>query len=490
MAVSAFVNNTPVVVVFLPILVSIAKRNDLTLSKLLIPLSFASILGGTSTLIGTSTNLVTSTAGVHAGLPPIRMFEMTPVGLLLCAVGLVYVLVFAPGLLPRRVTVTGALPDSLGRRHFLTEAFVPEGSALVGHTAAEAMAHLRARGKVVDVVRDGVVQAGLAREIVLQAGDRLRIEVDADTVTALKHRRSLKLDFGGDRDLAIGSAAEAHLVECVVSPHSAYAGRSIAETDLRQRGGLVVLALHRRGVNLRERLTEIALQTGDVLLIEATDEMLRTLAASGDLLVLAGAQRLPRRRKRWIAVLLIVAVVSLAAWQIVPITVGAIAASLAAVALGCIDTDEAYRAIDWPTLFLIAGTLAMGAALERTHTAEFAAQVLVRHLESAGPTVALSVIVLAASLLTNFLSNNAVAALLVPIALQLASALHVAGRPFLMAVAFGASACFATPIGYQTNTLVFTAGGYRFSDFVRIGLPLNIVYWLVASWLVPVFWPL
>lgn len=488
-AVSAFVNNTPVVVVFLPIIVSVARRNHLASSKLLIPLSFASILGGTATLIGTSTNLVASTAGLHSGLKPIGMFELTPVGLCLAAVGLLYILIFAPRLLPRRETMT-SLMDAESSRHFLTEAFVPTGSALIGHRATDALQHVQARGRILEVIRRGEVLGSDPADIVLAAGDRLRINVDAATVTTLKHRRSLRLQATENRDLALGDAAETHLVECVVRPRSAYVGQPIAATELPQQDGLIVLALHRSGVNLRDRLDEIALETGDVLLIEATDDALGNLRTRGELLVLAGSQRLPRRHKRWIVVALIAAVVSLSAWQFVPVAIAAVTAALLAVTLGCINSDEAYAAIDWPTLFLIAGTLAMGTALEQTHTAEFAAHLLIGHLTHVGPWVALTLVILAASILTNFLSNNAVAALLIPLGIEVANSIHASPRPFLIGITLGASACFATPIGYQTNTLVFSAGGYRFADFVRFGLPLNVLYWLLASLLVPVFWPL
>ncbi|MEO6004490.1 MAG: SLC13 family permease [Opitutus sp.] len=489
LAVSAFVNNTPVVVVFLPIIVSVARRHKLATSKLLLPLSFASILGGTATLIGTSTNLVASTSGSRGGLAPIGMFEMTGLGLILAAVGLVYLLVFAPRFLPVRHMVSSLLDEASGR-HFLTEAFVPAGSGLIGRTGAEALAQAQARGRIVEILRGGDVLTVEPAAIALQAGDRLRINVDAESVGALKHRRNLRLHRSDAADLAMGDAKEIHLIECIVGPRSGLIGRTLRDAELPRRDGVVVLALHRKGVNLREHLEAIALESGDVLLIEATEEALAALRQSDDVLLLAGGQRLPRRHKRWIAVLLIVAVVSLSALQLVPITIAAMAAAILVVVFGCIDAEEAYRAIDWPTLLLIAGTLAMGAALEKTHTAELAAGLLVSHVAQYGPWVALSLIVLVASLLTNFLSNNAVAALLVPLAIEAANIVHASPRAFLMAVTFGASACFATPIGYQTNTLVFAAGGYRFSDFVKFGLPLNVLYWLVATALIPFFWPL
>lgn len=488
-ALSAFVNNTPVVVVFLPILVMLARRNGLAPSKLLIPLAFAANLGGTLTLIGTSTNLVASTAGLHAGLAPIGMFELTPVGITLAAAGLLYLLLFGPRFLPRRHTVTSLLDDA-SSRHFLTEAFVPAGSALIGRTGDEALAHVQARGRIVEILRHNELIVDEPGSVRLEAGDRLRINVDAASISTLKHRRSLRLHMAEMADLALGDAQETQLVECVVGPRSSFIGRTLDRLELLRREGIVVLAIHRNGVNVRARLDGVALAHGDVLLVEATDDALHSLRQRDELLVLAGAQRLPRRSKRWIAIGLIAAVVVLSAWQITPVSVAAIAAAILTVGLGCIDGEEAYAAIDWPTLFLIAGTLAMGTALQKTHTAEVAANLLMEHLVRFGPWVALSLVVLITSVLTNFLSHTAVAALLVPLALEAANVAHASPRAFLMAVTFGASACFGSPIAHQTNTLAYSAGGYRFGDFMRFGLPLNLLYWALASFLIPIFWPL
>lgn len=485
-AVSAFANNTPVVMVFMPIVVTVARQNGLAVSKLLMPLSFASILGGTATLIGTSTNLVASTAGERLGQSPIAMFEMTTVGVILAGAGLLFLLLIAPRVLRRRETVTTSLEGGASRQ-FLTEAFVPAGSSLIGRTAKDALARALKNGRLVELVRHDAVFTDDPGSIALEPGDRLRVHVDAASVNAIKERRGLQM---GTVDLALGDTEETQIVECVVSPRSELVGHTLAMADLPRRHGVAVLALHRAGENLREHLNDIVLQPGDVLLIEASEEELGKLRHGGNLLVLAGGQKRRRRSKRWIAVLLISAVVGLAAWQIVPVSVAALGAAVLAVALRCIDAEEAYHAVDWPTLFLIAGMLALGIALEKTHTAELAARVLVTHVAAMGPALTLSLVILVASALTNFLSNNAVAALLIPLAFEAARVVDASPRAFLMGVAFGASACFATPIGYQTNTLVFSAGGYRFSDFVRLGLPLNILYWLLASTLIPFFWPL
>lgn len=486
-ALSAFVNNTPVVVVFLPIIVTLARQHNLAASKLLMPLSFASILGGSMTLIGTSTNLVASSVGQRFGLEPIGMFEFSPVGLVLAAVGLGMLFIFAPRL-PRRETVTSLL-DASSERQFLTEAFVPAGSGLIGRTPKSALSGVLRKGRVLELVRHGEVFEGNLDQVPLEAGDRLRVSVDAESVGALKERRGLEMSTAG-ADLAVGGTELNRQIECVVAPLSELAGRTLAEADLRERFGVIVLALHRRGHNLREQLGNIPLRAGDVLLLEASDAAIGKLRQGDDLLVLAGGQQMPRRHKRWIAAAAIAAVVLVSALQILPIAVASLIAVVVVITARCIDAEEAYRAIDWPCLFMIAGSLALGVALEKTHAAEVIAGGFITHVAPFGPWATLSLVILAASVLTNFLSNNAVAALMVPLAIESAHLLHANPRAFLIGVAFGASACFATPIGYQTNTLVFGAGGYRFTDFLRLGLPINLLHWLLASFLIPVFWPL
>jgi di/tricarboxylate transporter len=489
LAVSAFANNTPVVAVFLPIMMALARETGLAPAKLLIPLSFASILGGSCTLIGTSTNLVASTVGERLGLAPIGMFELAPVGLLLAAVGLAYLLLFAPRLLPARQTATSLLrPGS--NRQYLTEVFVPAGSSLIGRASGEALARVLPRGRLIEVIRHGGNRVENCDAAVLAAGDRLRVHVDAQGVTDLKQLRGLDLHATVAADLALGQTEETQIVEFVVGPHSAYRGRSIAEADIRRRYHVAVHALHRAGENLRDHFDTIPLHTGDVLLVEAGEPELAALCANGQLLPLAGGQRQPRRRKNWIAGALVAAVVAVSAFQFLPVSVAALVAAILVIALGCLDADEAYRAIDWSCLFLIGGMLVIGSALEKTHTVELAAHFVTRHAAAFGPMAMLSVTILAASVLTNFLSNNAVAALLVPLAIETARQLQADPRPFLIGVTFGASACFATPIGYQTNTLVFSAGGYRFSDFLRVGLPLNLLHWIIATVTIPLFWPL
>jgi di/tricarboxylate transporter len=488
LAISAFVNNTPVVIVFLPILITLARKRNLAASKLLMPLSFTSILGGSLTLIGTSTNLVASSAGQRLGLQPIGMFELAPVALVLAAVGLGFLFIFAPRLLPRRETATSILEETAERR-FITEAFISEGSPLIGRTARDAIAGPLRQGRLLELIRHGEAQGGQPGKLPLEAGDLLRISLPTSAVTALHDQAGVEVDPTAS-GLAMGRREEARIVECVVTPLSKLIGHTLAEANLARRFGARALALHRRGLNVGPKREETLLDTGDVLLMEVDNDALARVQKSTDLLLLAGGRRAFRLNRRALAVGIGVAVVIVGALQIVPVTVAALIGAVVVVAAGCVDPEEAYRAIDWPCLFLIAGMLALGAALEKTGAAALLAGSLVHVVMPMGPWFTLSLVILITSVLTNFLSNNAVAALLVPLAVQSAHVMGTNPRAFLVAVTLGASACFATPIGYQTNTLVFTSGGYRFSDFLRLGLPLNLLHWIIASFLIPLFWPL
>jgi di/tricarboxylate transporter len=290
--------------------------------------------------------------------------------------------------------------------------------------------------------------------------------------------------------LELVSTREAVLVECVVGPHFSLIGRSIREMNFRRRYGVLVLAMHRKGVSLRDNFTNVRLEYGDTLLVQGPESAIRELRDGHDFLLLIDVPHTPkRRRKQWIAVGAVVMVVGLAATNVMPIAALAMLAVVGVVVTGCLKMNEVYEAVDWKIIFLIVGMLSLGLALEKTKGAEWLAHGAIGGMGLWGPVVVLSVVYLIASVLTEFLTNNAVAVLLTPIAIQIAAGMQVSPRPFLIAVAIGASASFATPIGYQTNTLVYGAGGYRFGDFLKIGLPLNVLLWILATILIPILWP-
>jgi di/tricarboxylate transporter len=280
------------------------------------------------------------------------------------------------------------------------------------------------------------------------------------------------------------------VAECVVGPHSSLIGRSIRQMNFRRRYGVLVLAVHRQGVSLRQDFANVRLQYGDTLLVEGPESAIRDLREGRDFLLLLDVPHTPkRRRKQWLTVGVIALVVALAALNVMPIAPLAILGVVLVLVTRCLDTEEAYEAVEWKIIFLIFGMLALGVALEKTKGAELIAHGIIGGLGSYGPQAVLIAVVVIASVMTAFLSNNAVAVLLTPIAIEAASSLNVNARPFIIAVAIGASACFATPIGYQTNTLVYGAGGYRFSDYLKVGLPLNLLFCALAAYFIPKFWP-
>jgi len=487
--VSAFINNTPVVVVFMPIMISLAASRGLKPSKLLIPLSFASILGGSCTLIGTSTNILVSSTAQQMGQPPLRMFELGSVGWLLAGLGLLYLIVIGRKLLPDRETLASAL-HNVDTKQYLTEVLVTAESPLVEKKLAETPLANQPKARVFEIIRGGEMVLAPLNEIVLQAGDRLRLTTPLASVLELNQLKGVEMLPKSALGVELVGAQKAIVAESVIGPRSSLIGRSIRDVNFRRRYGVLVLAVHRQGVNLRADFADVKLHYGDTLLVEGPESAMNRLRGHRDFLLLLDVPKTAkRRRKQVLAVGAIGLVVALATANVLPIGALAVIAAVAVVATGCLDVDEAYEAVDWKIIFLIFGMLALGMALEKTKGAELVATSLIHGLGDRGPLVVLAAVVLLTSTLTNFLSNNAVAVLLTPIAIQAATALQSHPRPFIIAVALGASACFATPIGYQTNTLVYGAGGYKFRDFIKVGLPLNLLFCVVATYLIPKIWP-
>lgn len=508
---SAFVNNTPIVVMFMPILVAQAVRHELNKSALLMPLSYASILGGLCTLIGTSTTILVSSTAARLGEPPIRMFETAPLGLALLALCSIFLFVFGRRLLPARDSLTGSA--CAAPKLFLSELVVTPDSKWIGKALAQTPLLEEDGPRVLEVRRRGGTVAVPLSEIELKPGDALRVASPLKDLVEVRSLPGLELQAehryaqsilgnGGEPGRQAGqdmpeegsgeSAAESlEIVECVVSPRSRLAGRSVRELDFRRRYGVLVLAVHRRGGAILERdFANLQLEAGDTLLLQGEEHAIRRLETDDDFLLLTPVKHQPRRRsKRLIAIALAVAVVVLATAGVLPISATALIAAVLCVLCRCIDPHEAYQAIEWRIIMLIFGMLSLGLALEKTGGAALAAQAMLKTLDGASPWLLLSLVLLLTSVLTEFLSNNAVAVLLTPVVVNLSNELGVDARPFLMAVVLGASASFATPIGYQTNTLVYGAGGYKFSDFLRVGVPMNLIAWLLGSLLIPILWP-
>ncbi|MEO6873259.1 MAG: SLC13 family permease [Opitutaceae bacterium] len=491
--ISAWINNTPVVVVFVPVVLGLARKMNLPASKFLIPLSYAAALGGTCTLIGTSTNLVVNGSLLDRGQPGMSLFELAWLGIPTTAIGALYLAIGGKWLLPVRETLTSILSDE-ERREYLTEAFVPANSPLIGK-GLKGAGLVSARGfRVIEVVRDGIAISVDPEATPLREGDRLVLACRPSGVA--RARSTPGFDFTAEAGLEQIAAHEAVVFEGAVAPNSEIIGQSINELNFRQRYRVVVLAIHRGGHNVREKLSNLPLQMGDILLMMGTPQAVNGLRQGNDIILLdrRPLPSLSLHRRIPLVVAIIAAVILGESFGVVPIEVGAIAGAVLVCVTGCLKPKEAYESIEWNLLFVIFGMLALGLAMQHTGAAAWLAQHAVAFAEHlvTGPQrqlVMLGCLYLITMVLTEILSNNAVAALMVPIALGIAHESGAHARPFVIAVCFAASAAFATPIGYQTNTYVYGIGGYRFKDFVKIGVPLNLICFAVAMYVIPKVWP-
>ena len=486
---SAFINNTPVVVVCLPIVIGLAKQMEIAPSKLLIPLSYAAILGGTCTLIGTSTNIVVSSLASKSAYAPFSMFELSAVGIPLFLGGTLFLSLFGDKLLPSLPSLTTMLQDTYGREYIL-EAFVKEDSPMLEKKIGET---ILANLTIVEILRSGVRLDGATKEIRLKAGDRLLIAISPRE--GLEKVKGLDLRGLLCEGLEKISLSQGVLVEAFIGPQSNLAEMTLDQINFRQRYRMIPLGIHRRGLNLLKRYEDTPLDYGDTLLLLGTTEAVDGLKNNNDLLLLNQPPvTLPSKRSKISFVLLIIsAVVVISAAGILPIEASAIIGCMILLLFNCLTPKEAYQSIQWPILFLIFGMLGFGSAMESTDTSLWLSQQLVTIVHNYVPNdwqllAFLASFYLMTTLLTEVISNNAAAVLFATLAISLAQSLQIDPRPFLIAITVAASASFATPIGYQTNTYVYNAGGYRFKDFARIGIPLNVLAFIISMVFIPLFW--
>ena len=488
LVISAFLNNTPVVAILTPVAIALAKRASSPPSKLLIPLSFATVLGGMLTMIGTSTNILVDGVARKAGLEPFGMFEITPAALVFCVVGFAYLMLFSNRLLPDRDTLSKQLRPDLDRT-FMTELLVPHDSPVIGKSLSEAQLNGGSGLQVLKIFRDHQQLSEPTGDTTLQAGDLLILHGQVKDMVHVRERN--RLTFNRGEAFETVSSHDVILAEAIVGRGSRYSHRPMRDLDLTARYGIAVLAVHRQDENIQGNLDELHLQFGDVLLVEGTPAQIKRFADNGELISLNTVQeRAYRRDKAPIAIIATLAVMLLAAFELMPIEGLAMIACAVVIATRCLDIEDAYKAVDWKILSLIFGMLAISIAMDKVGLIDLIVSQTMAVIPTSNPLLILGFVYLLTTTLTEILSNNAVAVLVTPVAIGIAHSLGLDPRPFVVAVMFAASVSFATPIGYQTNTFVYNAGGYRFSDFMRIGIPLNILMVGVAMLVIPLVWPL
>ena len=480
---SAVVANTPVVVVMIPVFVQLARKLGVNASRLLIPLSYAAIMGGMLTLIGTSTNLLVDGVARTRGLEPFSIFEVTPIGLVVVGWGMLYLTVVGRWLLPDRNSMADMLSDR-SKMKFFTEAVIPPDSNLIGREVLSVQLFKREGVRLIDVVRGDESLRRNLKDVVLQVGDIVVLRSQITELLSLQQTKSLK------RVDQI-SAVETTTVEALITPGCKMVGRQLGSLRLRRRFGVYVLAVHRRNQNIGRQLDETVVRVGDTLLLEGAPEDIRRLSTEMDMVdVTQPTARAFRRSHAPIAVVALFSIVGLAGFGVAPIFLLSVLSVAAVLLTRCIDADEAFSFVDGRLLTMIFAMLAVGAGLGHSGPVELIVNAIAPALGDLPPFFVVWAVYLLTSVLTELVSNNAVAVVVTPIAIGLAQSVGIDPRPLVVAVMVAASASFATPIGYQTNMMVYGPGGYRFTDFMRIGIPLNLSMGLIVSAVIPFIWPL
>jgi di/tricarboxylate transporter len=484
---SAFINDTPVVMIFIPIILTVSSRHRISPSKLLIPISYACILGGSCTLIGTSNNILISGLSLSLGGPELSMFELSRLGVITAASGILFMLLFSQKILPERRTFTDY--SSGGSAHYMTELIIQEESSLAGQTVEAGFSAKYPDIDLFEIIKGRMILYPPYDDIVIDPGDTLLIRAGVNDFMALLKSKDVKVtgeDMGEDFKI---SEKKMMLGEVLITPNSKFINETVMDPRFKEELGLNIIAVQRRGVHHRYGAFNRPLTLGDILLVQADESDLKYLSKNPNLMRLEGVEeQVVDRSKAPISIAIMMGVIIMASSGVLNIMVWAMLGAMLMVMTRCLRLRTAYRSIDFSVLMLIAGTMALGSAMSKTGAAQLYAEGMYYLLGGYGPRAVLSGLLCLAILMSNIMNSKATASLFTPIALSLAGTVGVDARPFLIALCFGVNAPFATPVGFQTNMLVLGPGGYKFVDYIKMGAPLCLLVWILGSLLIPLLW--
>ncbi|MBT5440995.1 MAG: SLC13 family permease [Candidatus Marinimicrobia bacterium] len=490
---SALMNNTAIVAIFMPVTIRLAHQYKISPSKLLIPLSYAAIMGGTLTLVGTSTNLLVNAIYIDNGGEALGMFEFARYGWIPLIIGLAYIIWIAPLILPSR-TITSSLTKSYHMAGYLTEMKISNDSPLVGKTCRERNINQNYDVMVLDIQREGHLISTKVGEEIIQSGDILFVKGAVENFLRMKEVEKISLLTDEKLTQKELEQEDNVLMECMLTDKSDIIGKTLMQSNFRKRFRTFILAIRRDGSIIRKKVAHVILHTYDTLLIYGRRKQIDKLAINGDFILLGEVQaELVKSRYWWVSILAIISTIILAAFGILPILKGAIISAVILLMFKIISPNEAYQSIHWQVIILIAALIPLGIVIESTGTATFIGELIsntvVGFSTDIQPYILLGLIYLITMILTEVSSNTATAIIMTPIVMAVTNQIGIEPRPFIFAVCFAASASFITPVGYQTNLMVYGPGGYKFSDFIKVGMPLSIIFWLLAILLIPIIWP-
>jgi di/tricarboxylate transporter len=487
---SSFMNNTAVIMIFIPVVIDIAARIGVSASKLLMPLAFAGIMGGINTLIGTSTNLLVSSIVQERGGQAFTMFDFAPMGLILLTGGFLYMYLAGYNLIPAR-RKDDELTTDFQIQGYLTDLLVEPESHLVGEFLDEEKLTEELDLDILRIFKTASDSSATRTKTKIEAGDILRVRGRASEIDKLVRREDLSLVPSSewvDVDLKHGRDA---LVEAAVAPESTLEGRKLKDIDFYERFGAIPLAIRHHGELKQEDLKEVHISGGDTLLLSLSSDRLQDISNDPSFVISSEVDIMrPRTDKTYIALAILAGVVGTAAFNLAPIVVSAPAGVILMILTSCITTEEAYNAINWKVIMLLVGVLPLGTAMDKTGAAALIAESVISVLYDFGPITVLSGLYLLTMSITAVISTNASVALLAPIAIQVANQIGVNAQPMVLAVSYAACLTFITPFGHHANTLIYGAGQYKFTDFTKVGLPLNLLFWILATIFIPIIWPL